>query len=382
MRLLDKKRLADLIEEHVGEDVSSGKVLGAAIAVLQGDETAYWNYFGHADLEHTKPVTESTVFRMASMTKPLTAALAMALVDRGLLELDEPIYRYLPRMKELSIGKLTENGEVILTGEASTPITARQILSHTSGMGSGPLYSYFHQTASPEIMRTLESSVEWYTTLPLSFEPFTAFEYSATAAFDVLAYVMAQKTDTPYEELLQKLVLDPCGMKDTTFSPSDEQWGRVIDMHDYRDGREIASNTFPGCVFEHYPTTHPAAGAGLVSTIADYSNFARMLLDKGNVCGKRVLSEAAVLEMMRVQAPFLRSDKQSCWGLGGRVITSEQYGALPVGTYGWSGAYGSHFWVDPANRIAAIYLKNSRFDGGSGNKTGKRLEKDVFEALI
>ena len=382
MRLLDKTRLTELIGEHVEADVGAGKVLGAAIEVLQGDETVYQNFFGHADMGHTKSVTENTVFRMASMTKPLTAALAMALVDRALLDLDEPISNYLPRMKELSIGKLTENGEVSLIGKASTSITARQILSHTSGMGSGPLYLHYHQGVSPEIMKSLASAVDWYSTLPISFEPFTAFEYSATAAFDVLAYVMAMKTDTAYEELLKKLVLEPSGMKDTTFSPSEEQWGRMIDMHDYRDGKAIASYAFPGCVFEQYPTTHPAAGAGLISTLADYSNFARMLLDGGVVGGERVLSQEAVLEMMRVQAPFLRSDKQSCWGLGGRVITSDQYGALPVGTYGWSGAYGSHFWIDPANKIAAIYLKNSRFDGGSGNQTGKRLEKDVFEALI
>ena len=171
-------------------------------------------------------------------------------------------------------------------------------------------------------------------------------------------------------------------MPDTTFAPCNSQWERMIDMHDFVDGKAILSPSAEGYVFEKYATSQTAAGAGLSSTLYDYCNFARMLLDEGVFDGKRLLSTETVSLMSRPQAPFWRSPQQQKWGLGVRVIAGEDYGILPIGTYGWSGAYGTHFWIDPVNKIAAIYLKNSRFDGGSGNKTGKQLEKDVFDSLI
>lgn len=378
MKKLNEQLLNDTVDLHVTKDIEAGRVLGAALDVSQDGKSVYRKCLGYADSEHRRTVTPKTVFRMASMTKPITAVMALILNERGLLDLDQSISDYLPQFKNMTIARIGEDGTPHVVGNAQTPITARQILSHSSGIGCRDLFVYYYPRFQAEEMLTLASSVDAYARLPLSFEPFSTSAYSGVAAFDVLARIMEMIADMPYEEMLKEAVFKPCNMSDTGFTPSEEQWARMIEMHDYQDGRAIKSPTVPGCVFESYPTTHTAAGAGLISTLDDYCNFMQLLLNGGTLEGERILS-AEILSQM--STPQIRKDANSHWGLGVRVITSDAYGALPVGTYGWSGAYGTHFWIDPVNKIKAIYLKNSRFDGGSGNKTGKQLERDVANAL-
>ena len=122
-------------------------------------------------------------------------------------------------------------------------------------------------------------------------------------------------------------------------------------------------------------------GAGLVSTLEDYSHFTDMLMNGGVYGGKRLLSEASIGNMATPRISEYKRNRTRYWGLSVRVITTEEYRVLPVGAFGWSGAYGTHFWIDPVNRIEAIYLKNSRFDGGSGAVTSANFEKDVFDSL-
>ena len=151
-------------------------------------------------------------------------------------------------------------------------------------------------------------------------------------------------------------------------------------MHDYRDGKAQVAQTTEGCVFGNYPTTHALAGAGLVSTIDDYKNFVTMLLDGGVFKGRRILSQEMIDQMATPQIKDPIQKGRSLWGLGVRVIVDEK-DILPLGTFGWSGAYGTHFWIDPENNILAIYMKNSRFDGGSHAVTGRNFELDVYSAL-
>lgn len=378
MKKLNEQLLNDAIDLHVSTDVAEGRVLGAALSVSQDGNRIYRKCWGNADIERSCSVTPRTVFRMASMTKPITAVMTLILNDRGLLDLDQPIFDYLPQFKSMPIARIGEDGMPHVVGNAQTPITARQILSHSSGIGCGELFLYYYPKFKAQEMLTLTSSVEAYSKLPLSFEPFSTCAYSATAAFDVLARIMEMIADMPYEELLKKELFNPCNMPDTNFTPSEDQWARMVEMHNYQNGEAVKSPTVPGCVFEGYPTTHAAAGAGLISTLEDYCNFMQLLHNGGTFEGERILSAKALSQM---SAPQIRKDANTHWGLGVRVITSDAYGALPIGTFGWSGAYGTHFWIDPVNKIKAIYLKNSRFDGGSGNKTGKQLERDVANAL-
>jgi len=170
-------------------------------------------------------------------------------------------------------------------------------------------------------------------------------------------------------------------MVDTTFAPTEAQWQRVVGMHDYQDGCAVLSPTTPGCVVDCVPVTHTLGGSGLVSTIDDYVKFAQMLLNKGMTEKGRILDASRIDQMATHQLPTELMNEKVNQGLGVRVIVGEKYPWLPVGSYGWSGAYGPHFWVDPVNGITAVYMKNSRYDGGSGSTTGKHFEEDVFGSI-
>lgn len=152
-------------------------------------------------------------------------------------------------------------------------------------------------------------------------------------------------------------------------------------MHNKVDDKNDVGITYSGCVFERFPCEHKLAGAGLASTLNDYSNFAKMLLNKGEINNKRIISEQSFKMLSK---PYVPEEIMPCherWGLGVRVITNEAYCLLPVGSFGWSGAYGSHFWIDPENDICAVFMKNSKFDGGAGNRSAVRFEEAVFNAL-
>ena len=153
-------------------------------------------------------------------------------------------------------------------------------------------------------------------------------------------------------------------------------------MHNKVEEKNDVGITYQGCIFDRFPCAHKLAGAGLVSTLDDYSNFAQMLLNKGVFGDKRIVSEETLKRMSKVYVSEEIMEGYQRWGLGVRVVTDEQYRYLPIGSYGWSGAYGSHFWIDPENNICAVFMKNSKFDGGSGNQSAGRFEKAVFEALV
>lgn len=224
--------------------------------------------------------------------------------------------------------------------------------------------------------------MDYYATVPVSYEPGSKRRYAGRATFDILGRIVEVTSGIPFEDFVQREIFAPCSMMDTTFAPSSAQWERVVGMHDYQDGRSVASETTPDCVVDDVPVTHPLGGAGLVSTLADYVKFAQMLQNKGMASGGRILEPEWVEKMATSQLPAAMMSETVNQGLGVRVITGEGYPWLPAGTFGWSGAYGTHFWVDPINEITAVYLKNSRYDGGSGAVTARNFEEDVFSSIL
>jgi CubicO group peptidase (beta-lactamase class C family) len=171
-------------------------------------------------------------------------------------------------------------------------------------------------------------------------------------------------------------------MTNTTFVPSEEQWKNLIQMHDRVDGKSVVAPWKENCIFEDFPCTHFLGGAGLVSTLEDYLKFATMLLNRGMTSEKRLISEKtfSLMEIPHVSEKIMPGNER--WGLGVRVIVSEEYHDLPVGAFGWSGAYGTHFWIDPENRIAAVYMKNSEIDSGAANESARKFEAALKDALI
>ncbi len=371
MKILNEEKLIQKLNVIAQYDMENANVFGSSYFVYQNDRMIFKKHYGETG--DGKPVADDTLFRLASMTKPITAVAMLLLEEQGCLSLSDPVSRYLPDFAHLHIRSSADGSDL---GETQTEPTILSLLTHASGFGVST-----NVELSPEQRESISQTVAAFIKLGLKFEPFRGQEYSAYAAFDALAAIAQKVTGEAYSTFLQRELLEPCGMKDTTFAPSPEQWERVIKMHQRVDGKSAVAPTFPGCVFESFPCSHMLAGAGLVSSLEDYARFAIMLLHKGQTKKGTLLSARSVDKMSQTYLPSEVMPGNQNWGLGVRVVVGEDYKLLPVGSFGWSGAYGSHFWIDPENELCAVYMKNSHFDGGAGNKSACRFEKAVQEAL-
>lgn len=381
MKKINVSKLEENLKRTINRDISEGNIIGAVVRVNQNHQTVFEGEFGSSKVGETEPLRKDTVFRMASMTKPITVVAVMMLVERGLLSLDGLLETYLPEFRDFHILDCDEEGRVIDKGVSKTKVNIFHLLTHSSGLCNGKIGEYYISRITANDKLTLDSAVKYYSNTGLAFEPFTKSQYNGQIAFDILAKVVEVVTGQDYEEFLQENIFKPCQMKDTTFVPSKEQWARVIQMHNKIDGKPCAVKMNENCVYGDCPTTHYLAGAGLISTISDYSNFAEMLLNNGRFGDNQLLSPETIQTIVTPYIDLGVPPYNQEWGLGMRVITGEDYELLPVGAYGWSGAYGTHFWVDPINQITAIYMKNSLYDGGSGAITARNFENDVFNSL-
>lgn len=377
MIILDKNRVKENIEKRLQDDISSGRVGGASLLVKQGGEVVYRNQFGRSD--ESTPLSPNAVFRLASMTKPITAVAIMKQVERGLVSLDDAIEKFIPGYGEMDIAVMGEDKKPKTVKKAEGKVKILHLLTHSSGIGCGAVGDYLNIHGDRDARVDLKGVVEEYANHPLSFEPYTAQAYSAVVGFDILARIVELTSGMPYNEFVKNEIFEPLGMCDTTFTPSEEQWSRAVAMHTFSEGKVAFEPVDTEHIFGGFPLTYFCGGAGLVSTLADYEKFADMLLCEGKSRdGAEVLKAETVRRMRTISVPDRVMPGNQKWGLGMRVIAEESYARLPVGCYGWSGAYGTHFWVDPENQVVGIYMKNSRYDGGSGALTAANFEKDVY----
>ena len=372
MRYLDKARLCDAVSRRVKADLAAQNVSQVAIAVWQDGEEMLTAGFGGVDAH--------TMFRMASMTKPVTAVAVMIAVERGLLSLDDPIEQYLPEFADRRVAVRDAEGVVIGDEPAHRKITPRLLLSHSSGLVYADPHGRFN-AMTEEDRRTLENGVAVCAELVLAFQPGESQSYSNTIAWDPLLLILERLTGMDYLTFITKEIFQPCGMVDTTYLPTDEQYDRMATMHNLVDGKGVEVPVKRG-FYEGYPNTHYLGCAGLYSTLSDYVKFALMLQNGGEYNGHRILSAASVAEMATPQLSIEANPGAEPWGLSMRVIRGEEYPYLPAGTFGWSGAYGTHFWVDPVNRITAVYLKNSKYSDEAGIQTARHFEEDVYTSLV
>ena len=377
MKQLNVEKLRELIRTHAEEELAANKVGVKEVVVHQAGHRVYHGLFGTSSAEEAK---RRRLFRAASMTKPITAFAVAQLADRGLLDLYEPAYHYYPQLKNLQVAEM-KDGKIVSLRPAKNVIRVADLLCHTSGIGCAPVYTTMDQSC---LRLPLREALEVILTQPLSFEPRTAQAYSATNAFDIAAGIVEQVSGMAFDEYLQRNLFGPLHMTDTTFAPTEEQWSRMVPMHNRT--AEGTSETFPtpkGCVFGDFVPERLLAGGGLAVTAEDYIRFAEMLL-MGGVAedGTRVLSREMVRRMTAPHVPEEIDMGSERWALGMRVVVGADYPhGLGMGCFGWSGAYGTHFWVDPANGICAVMMKNSLYDGGAGNRSACQLERDVSDSL-
>lgn len=378
MKKLDSKKLELLISSHTNQELSENKIGSKEVIIHQDGECVYKDVFGAKSVGGEK-ADFGLLYRAASMTKPITTVAVLQLVDKGLISLDDEISRFYPEAKNLKVAVI-EDGKIVSTVPLEKEITVRNLLSHTSGIGCEPITNILVCTNDK---LSFDDAIGDIFSKPLAFQPDSRECYSATEAFDIAAGIVQMVAKCPFEQYLKENVFEPLGMSNTTFCPTDEQWANTVTMHSLTTDGKSENETMPtDCVFEHFTTKRAPAGAGLVTTADDYIKFADMLCFGGKTRdGKTILSENAVNLMSSPQCD--KSLGYEKWGLGVRVVTSKDYPhGLGIGCFGWSGAYGPHFWIDRENRIVAVMMKNSRHDGGAGNKSACQLEKDVCNSLI
>lgn len=367
---------------HFKEKIDARDIAGSACAVAVGGRIVYQNMQGFSDIEGGRRVTRDTLFRLASMTKPITGVAMMILKERGLVDFDAPIEKYLPEMADMQVAIKDEESNVIGTEAAKRSITMRDLLTHSSGLGQGEqkgVPSWNALTAAlPDEEYTLEGIVRESGRALLDFQPGACSGYSAVAGMNLLARVCEVVTGMSYPAFLSTEIFNPLGMSHTTYTPSEREWEQTAQV--YTPGTlkrcEIGRRGYDGL-----RVIYPCGSAGLVGTLGDYLRFAQMLALGGKLGNARILSEESVREMYTSLLPESVPDQPvGCrWGLSMRVTTAvNDDQPLPVGCYGWGGAYGTHFWIDPEKKLAVVSMIARE---GGGSDIARQLERDVMAAL-
>jgi CubicO group peptidase (beta-lactamase class C family) len=350
----------------ISEAIDAGLLSGAVTMVWQAGEVAQVNELGYRDVEARLPMRRDTMFRIASMTKPVTVAAAMTLVDEGRLSLTDPVTKWLPELSEMRV--MTDHrGSLEDTVPAERPITIDDLMTHRSGLAYvfsvlGPLSRAYAKVSHRQDQ---DGWLADLATIPLAHQPGARLTYSV--ATDVLGIVLSRMEDKPLADVLRERILDPVGMPDTGFSVGPKGRSRAATM--YRlDGESLRHDTMGPAPISDPPLC--SGGGGLWSTADDYLRFARMLLGFGMLDGKRVLSEESV-RLMRTdqltdqqrQQPFLG---MPYWvgrgfGLNLSVVTDpaksrQLFGPGGKGAFTWPGAYGTWWLADPSADLILLYL--------------------------
>jgi CubicO group peptidase (beta-lactamase class C family) len=363
-----RDRLAALTAFFEAE-VTDGKVPGAVVLVQRRGQPAYFETFGVRDVATRTPMTADTLFRIYSMTKPITSFAAMMLVEQGKLSLDEPVSKYIPSfaLSKVGVEKTGSDGKPVLDLVAPRrPITIQDLLRHTSGItywysGQGLVYALYTQPYYEARRLSNEVFAERIAALPLAQQPGTVWEYGHST--DVLGRVIEVVEGKPLAQVFKERLFDPLGMKDTSFYVTDPA----------RKSRIAEPLPADGGSGEH-PMFDPrvelpwqSGGGGLVSTIADYARFAQMIVNGGTLDGRRYLSPKTFAWMTADHigpstgisrgALFLPGPGYG-FALGFGLRLEQGASALPgsVGELYWGGAGGTQFWADPKEELFVILM--------------------------
>jgi CubicO group peptidase (beta-lactamase class C family) len=360
------KRVTELMQRHIDGRTFSG----AVTLVARNGRVAHFEAQGLMDLESKKPMQKDTIFRIMSMTKPVVGVAVMMLVEEGRIRLTDPVGRFIPELQSLKVAVLNTEGVAQPTNaiaaplptrtvDAVRPITVRDLLTHTSGLMSGGASSSQVSQVPIGPGESLAVVMPRLKNVPLDFQPGTRWAYSAQYGFDVLARVVEVASGLPFDRFTKQRILDPLGMKDTFFYPATGN-PRIASLYQSVNGQLRAQPEGAWVNGAYF-----SGGGGLFSTAEDYLQFALMLMNGGQYEGKRLLSTRTVALMASAFAPDTLPGRAAGegWGLSVRVVSdpAARNTFLSKGSFGWSGAYNTHFFIDPEEKIVAIYMTQSAF---------------------
>lgn len=379
------------IDKAVNGFVKRHEISGAVVMAARRGRLAYAKAFGEMDTEAHRPMKLDTIFRIYSMTKPVTSVAAMMLVEAGKLRLDEPVSTYLPEFKGLKVYKSGAGRDMELEPQRRE-MTVRDLFRHSSGL----TYGIFGDTAVDRLYRragvldesgNLADMVKKLAAIPLLYQPGSRWHYSVSV--DVLGRIVEVVSGKPLDVFFRERIFQPLGMVDTAFHVPPEKAGRFATNYGPGDeGRLKVVDAPPQSRFCR-PATFFSGGGGLVSTAGDYLRFCLMLRNKGELDGKRLLGRKTVEAMTRNQLPedampvrFGPARREGVgFGLGFsvRVKRSLMEPAGRVGEYGWGGAASTHFWISPADDL--IVLAFSQYMPYSP-RLETALKPIVYDAII
>ena len=370
--------------------VDAGRYAGISALVVVRGEVMYEDTFGWMNVERREAMRRDAVFRIYSMTKPVVAAGALRLIEDGRLSLEDPVARYIPAFRDVRVFAGGTTSEPVLAAPDSV-MTVRHLLTHTAGLGYGigdsPLDTLYQRAALFDPMVTLEQFADSVARMPLYFSPGTAFKYSA--AIDVLGRVIEVASGQPLDRFMEEQIFRPLGMTHTSFRMRDDIEDRVVSL--YAPDADGAVREVDDVLNRMYDRDARFfwGGGGLLSTMDDFLRFARMLLNGGELEGRRILDEASVEMMMRNHLPASLTplsgpplmDEGYGYGLAGAVLVDPSRATLPgpAGIYRWSGYVGTYFWIDRRNDLIAMVW--TQLTPGRTYPLEQDFQRLVYEAL-
>jgi CubicO group peptidase (beta-lactamase class C family) len=369
------------------ESVAQKQVAGAVALVLRRGKTAYAEAVGSSDVEAMSPMTQDTIFRIASMTKPVTSVAVMILADQGKLDLSDPILKYLPEFKFpiVAARRVDAHGKPLPASmrdsysliSAYRPITIRDLLRHTSGLTyrfwGRPFFGTLYANGGicdglTQTDHSLDKNVKLLAGEPLTFQPGTAWEYGLST--DVLGRLVEVVSGQSLDAFFNQRIFTPLNMRDTHFVLPESKRSRLAAVYEPSPNQTIVRTgdgpTVKGALV--YSTNLPykptpgyfSGGAGLVSTANDYGRFLQLLLNRGQLGGTRLLRPETVGAMTRDQTglPLSIGAHGQGFGYGFGVVTRSNGAKADdsVGTFSWGGIYYTHFWVDPKRELIGILM--------------------------
>lgn len=396
------ERISDVIQSAIDRGVISG----AVTLVGRNGQVAHLRAYGQMNKEQQRPMRPNTLFRLASMTKPVIAVAIMTLLEEGKLLLTDPVHEYVPAFKDLlvQVPNPTQAAFIrtsLASGDfhlvpAHRDITVRDLLTHTSGVGSATVGPAAQQMI--EIMQgrvtggTLAEVVPQMARVPLSFQPGTVWEYSGGFGFDILAHITEVISGQTIDVFLRERLFEPLGMRDTMFHVPAERLDEVAVPYERGPNGLQPGTPVGGLALSTMPTSrYNSGGGGLAGTAEDYARFAFMLAAGGTLDGQKILGRKTV-ELMASnhigQLPWDRpiTDLRGYrFGLGVRVLDdpAEASTLASRGTFGWAGAFGTNSWIDPVENMVGVYLIQRMQDPNDVElrKVFPRFQTAAYQAL-
>lgn len=375
----DAQKLAE-IRQRMQSFVDQKIIAGAVTCVGSKDGVAHLEAVGHLKLETAQVMPKDALFRIASMTKPITAMGIMILQDEGKLSIDDLVEKHIPEFRGQRL-IASRDGETLTLKKPSRPIALRDLLTHTSGLPGGfpPGMTDLYQQRK----HTLAEAVLVSSQQPLDFEPGSKWSY-CNAGIDTLGRVIEVVSGQPYEEFLKARIFRPLGMLDTCVFPTEGQLARIAGLYEIKEGELVVANR--PIVGPATGAKHPVPAGGLYSTAADLAKLYQAMLHGGTLGTAKIISVENALSMTKVQTGDLPCGfvPGMSFGFGWAVVKEPQgvTAMLSPGTFGHGGAFGTQAWIDPRQDLFVILLiQRVGMANADGSDLRRELQQRAVEAI-